>query len=115
MLRYFIILNGFFDLFSALLLTDNISSNFKFMITHQDMIISEIDKTLLAFWIATYGIIRIYAGITADYFLAFLTYLIETIGFFYKSNTSNLLDIERTNFVIGFSLLCATISLIAIR
>lgn len=99
-----LILNGIYDIISAIsiLFFCNMSNLHLDMFKNkQEMII----RRLLAYWIFTYGIIRLYTGVYNDYKLGSITYLIEAFCFEYESiNNENLIK-YKVRFVSVLSLI----------
>ena len=82
----------------SLLITDNYFSRFHLSIFKQKP--DEINKRFLAYWIITYGIIRLFLGISNKYsFLITLSYLIEILAFEYELYLSNNLYKYKVRFI----------------
>jgi len=94
-----VLINGIYDVICglSLLITDNYFSRFHLSIFKQKP--DEINKRFLAYWIITYGIIRLFLGISNEY-----SFLIEILAFEYELYLSNNLYKYKVRFISFSSL-----------
>jgi len=98
-------INGIYDVICglSLLVTDKYFSRFHLSIFKEKL--DEITKRFLAYWIITYGIIRLFLGIYDEYsFLITLSYLTEILAFEYELYLSNNLYKYKVRFITFSSL-----------
>jgi hypothetical protein len=107
MINNILIINGIYDIISALLLLFNHSLSI-----HLNMFINKNNKNnkiiqrFFAYWIFTYGIIRLITGIyniKILYLIGSLTYFIEALCFKYENIIGNTMDNDKVNFVVILS------------
>ena len=102
--------NGIYDISCSvsILWLSNIPGFKLLSILHPNMYYKDIDsknpvvKRLLAYWIMTYGIVRLFAGYKKEYILDILgsiTYFIEAFFFEYENRIGKTLVHEKVKFV----------------
>ncbi len=75
--------------------------------------ISPLAQRLLAYWIFTYGLVRLMAAIYDDVALGAVTYFVESIVFEYELHTGASLVLWKTRFVSVLSLVLGIVILTA--
>ena len=110
-----IIINGIYDILCAISILKIVdipvikdlhlsmfTTMFTTMLKKRDN--SEDLERFFAYWIFTYGIIRIYSGYFKKYGLAEISYYIEAVFIMNESFINGTMKIDRSIFVIVFSL-----------
>jgi hypothetical protein len=116
-IKWILLSNGVYDILCALSILSHgklplvgclaqlHSTMYKEEIQKRDLFDS-VFKRMLAFWIFTYGCIRLVAGLDASYFmdiLAAVSYFIEAVAFEYESRVGDSMDQAKVTFVSIFS------------
>jgi hypothetical protein len=106
-----LIINGIYDIICgiSILFFNNIFSKLHTSLFKED--ISDINKRFLAYWILTYGFIRLYVGFFNNYELLIIgsiTYILEALFLEYELLNNNM-DVIKTHIVSLFSILLAII------
>jgi hypothetical protein len=109
-ITYILFINGFYDITcsASILWLSNIPGFKQLSLLHPTMYSNEIDsenpvvKRLLAYWLMTYGVVRLVAGCKEEYLLDILgaiTYFIEAFCFEYENRVGKTLVYEKAQFV----------------
>jgi len=113
MISKLVLFNGIYDILCAFsILGWPLPFSSFFAKLHPTMFLEEMDvtaKRILAYWILTYGCIRLYAGIYFEpttRYLAVLTYILEGLFFLYE-NQQTKMNQEKVWFVTTVSFLFA--------
>jgi hypothetical protein len=108
---YILILNGIYDIICvcSILFQNQIPELQFFADLHPKMFKEKSDlpvlQRILAYWIFTYGIVRLYAGFYPEcYSIAAYTYFIEAFCIFYEYKEGKTIDFYTSIFVSIFSL-----------
>ena len=104
--KILLILNGIYDICCSLAIINNYSFLSKI---HVLMFNSLINQRILAYWIFTYGIVRLYCGLYNLAILSIITYLLEAFFFEYEYYVSKKLDRNKLNYVTFLCFLFITI------
>jgi len=108
-MNYILIINGIYDIICgiSILFFNNIFSKLHTSLFIEDL--SDINKRFLAYWILTYGIVRLYIGWYDELiFIGSITYILEAVFLEYELLNNNM-DIIKTHLVSLFSILLALI------
>jgi RsiW-degrading membrane proteinase PrsW (M82 family) len=105
-----LLLNGIYDIICFLCILFNLQNKIHFL--HPNIFLNNHDKKfnrLLAFWIFTYGIVRLFAAFNSQLIIfASITYFIEAFYFLYELYL-NETHKEKAIFVIIFSFILGII------
>ncbi len=105
-----LVLNGIYDVVCACCILYLPYSSFGRLHSHLFLRATTLSNQLLAYWVMTYGLDRIVAGIYSSPFtdvIAVLSYLVETIAFYEFSKSYQLVHAEKVRFVYTTSLCMA--------
>ena len=106
-----LLLNGIYDIICSLCILFHLKNKIHFL--HPNIFLNNHDKRfnrLLAFWIFTYGIIRLFAAFNSQLIIfASITYFIEAFYFLYELYLNTTYR-EKAIFVIIFSFILGIIT-----